>query len=214
MNKLLKESIIWGIMTIPFIYLSTVWNLLPFNIPTHFGLSGEADGWMSKPVFIWFLVGVIVGLYLLFWIIPRIDPKKRIHLMGEKYYSLRLIFSAFFSLIACLNIYFALKGNLDSPQILVGLMGFLFAVIGNYSQAIRPNYYLGFRTPWTLKSEKVWKTTHIFGGRVWVIGGLITILLSCVIKDNLTIFILLMMMVTLLVTIPTVYSYRMFKREN
>ena len=213
MNKIFKESVIWAIMAMPFIYLTTVWTSLPADVPTHFGLNGEANGWMSKPVFVVFLIGLIVGLYLVFLLVPKFDPKKKIEQMGEKYFSLRLVFSLFFSAIACINIYFAQQGRLDNPQILVGLMGLLFAIIGNYSQAIRPNYYLGFRTPWTLQSETVWKATHLYCGRVWVILGLITILIAFLVKDNLTVFVALMVMVALLVIIPYIYSYRIFRKD-
>ena len=214
MNKYLKESAIWAVMVVPFVYLSTVWKNLPIEVPTHFGMDGVANGWMSKPVFLCFLVGLIVGLYLLFLIMPKLDTKKKIEQMGEKYYHLRLTFSVFFSLISCVNIYFAVEGSLDKPQILVALIGVLYTIIGNYSQAIRPNYFLGFRTPWTLESEEVWKSTHLFGGRTWVIGGIITILWSLLIKNNQILYIGLMVILAILVIIPTAYSYQLYKKTK
>jgi uncharacterized membrane protein len=214
MNKYLKESVIWTIMAMPFVYLSTVWSRLPEQVPTHFGIDGVANGWMSKPVFLCFVVGLIVGLYLLFLVMPKLDTKKKIEQMGEKYYHLRVTFAVFFSLISCVNIYFAVQGSLDKPQILVALLGVLYTIIGNYSQAIRPNYFLGFRTPWTLESEAVWKSTHLLGGRTWVIGGIITILWSLLINNNQVLFIGLMVILAFLVIIPTAYSYLLYKKEK
>ena len=214
MNKYLKESVIWTVMAVPFVYLSTVWSSLPANVPTHFGIDGVANGWMSKPVFLCFVVGLIVGLYLLFLVMPKLDTKKKIEQMGEKYYHLRVTFAVFFSVISCVNIFFALEGSLDKPQILVALIGVLYTIIGNYSQAIRPNYFLGFRTPWTLESEAVWKSTHLFGGRVWVVGGIITMLWALLIKNNQILYFGLMVIIAILVIIPTVHSYLLYKKTK
>lgn len=205
MKKIVNEFVIWTVMLVPFIFMISVWDALPYDVPTHFGVDGVADGWMSKPYFVCFLSALIIGLYVLFLIIPKLDTKKKIDQMGKKYYQLRLLMSIFFSLISCVNIYFAVEGSLDNPQLLVALIGILFAVIGNYSQTIRTNYYIGFCTPWTLENEQVWKDTHLIGGRVWVVGGFFTILWSLFVKNNQVLFNGLIVIIALLVIIPSLY---------
>jgi uncharacterized membrane protein len=54
-------------------------------------------------------------------------------------------------------------------------MGAFFAVLGNYMHSIKPNYFVGFRTPWTLESEDNWRKTHQLVSKVWVPGGLLII---------------------------------------
>ena len=61
----------------------------------------------------------------------------------------------------------------STPHILVGL---LFIVIGNYLPQCKPNYFVGIKTPWTLSNEEVWRKTHRFSGKVFVVLGVIMIL--------------------------------------
>ena len=61
----------------------------------------------------------------------------------------------------------------STPLILVGL---LFIVIGNYLPQCKPNYFVGIKTPWTLSNEEVWRKTHRFSGKVFVVLGIIMIL--------------------------------------
>jgi len=212
MNKYLKESIIWVIMVIPFIYLSNVWATLPATVPIHFGIDGNADGWLNKNGFVYFLIGLIFGLYLLFLLIPNFDPKKKIEEMGEKYNTLRLVMALFFSALACFNIYITMRGSLENPGILVALLGVLYTIMGNYTQTFRPNYFLGIRTPWTLENENVWKQTHLFASKVWVLGGIVSIIMSFLIHNNLVLFISFISLTALIVIIPTYYSYVVFKK--
>ena len=53
------------------------------------------------------------------------------------------------------------------------IIGLLFAFLGNYFKTIKPNYFIGIKTPWTLENEEVWKKTHLIGGKLWFIGGLL-----------------------------------------
>jgi uncharacterized membrane protein len=58
-------------------------------------------------------------------------------------------------------------------------------VLGNYLGTIRPNYFFGVRTPWTLESDEVWRATHRNGGRVLVFGSLALLGLQFAIKQSL-----------------------------
>jgi uncharacterized membrane protein len=52
------------------------------------------------------------------------------------------------------------------------LVGALFFLVGNLMGKIRPNWFVGVRTPWTLSSKRSWTRTHRFAGWVFVVGGL------------------------------------------
>ncbi len=41
-----------------------------------------------------------------------------------------------------------------------------FLVLGNYFGNLKPNRFVGIRTPWTLKSDETWRATHRLGGRI------------------------------------------------
>lgn len=60
-------------------------------------------------------------------------------------------------------------------QVIPWGVGILFVVIGNYMPQLRPNYFMGIRTPWALENEYVWKKTHSMGGIVFCLMGLLLI---------------------------------------
>lgn len=49
-------------------------------------------------------------------------------------------------------------------------------VFGNFIQKVKPNYFLGIRTPWTLSSERVWKDTHRVSSKIFVLAGILMML--------------------------------------
>ena len=214
MNKYLKESILWVIMLLPFIYLANIWSILPEQVPTHFGFNGKADDWSSKSALIYITGGIVFGLYFLFLIIPIIDPKKKIEQMGDKYFTLRLVLTIFISLLSIFIIHSSNKGSISNPNLLFALIGALFAMLGNYFQTVRPNYFIGIRTPWTLENENVWKNTHRFGGKLWVIGGITIAILSLIINNHQIFSIIFGIVIFIMATVPVIYSYVAFKNNN
>jgi len=56
------------------------------------------------------------------------------------------------------------------------VMGGLFIVIGGVMGKIRPNWFVGVRTPWTLSSKVSWSRTHRLGGWLFIFVGLATMM--------------------------------------
>jgi len=214
MNKYLKQAILWAFILMPYIYLASIWNQLPEQVPTHFGLDGEADDWSSKFLLILVPAGLGIGIYLFMYIIPALDPKKKIEQMGDKYDSFRFALTLFFSVLGTYLIYITDAGSIKNPNVLFAMIGVILAVLANYFQTVRPNYFIGFRTPWTLESENVWKKTHRLGGKLWISGGLLISILAFLIKSTHTFFIIFGVIVFLMAAIPVVYSYIEFQKEK
>lgn len=214
MNKYLKESMLWVIMLLPFVYLANVWNILPEQVPTHFNMDGNADDWSSKTSLIYIIGGMVFGLYFLFLIIPVIDPKKKIEQMGDKYFTLRLMLTIFFSLLAIFIVYSGKEGDIKHPNFLFALIGILFTMLGNYFQTVRPNYFIGIRTPWTLESENVWKSTHRLGGKIWMVGGILIAVLAFIISNNSLYSIIFGIIIFVMAVVPIVHSYLAYKKEK
>lgn len=97
---------------------------------------------------------------------------------------------------------------------LFALIGMLFAMLGNYLQTIRPNYFIGIRTPWTLENEQVWKNTHHLGGRLWIVGGALITILAFFIKNNQMYSNIFGVLILLMVIVPVVFSYSEFKKKE
>jgi uncharacterized membrane protein len=214
MKRFVKEAILVLISVTPLVFMQLIWDDLPDTIPTHFDLSGQADGWSDKSSLPFLIGGIGLGMYLMMLVIPYIDPKKRLEEMDGKYFSLRLIMAVFFAAIGIFIIYSAQQGELAGTKFLFLLMGGMFAMLGNYFQAVRPNYFVGIRTPWTLQSEHVWKVTHRVGGRLWMIGGLLIMIASLLVDDtNIRAFIFGTILV-IMIAVPVLVSFMEFRKET
>jgi uncharacterized membrane protein len=214
MNKYLKESVLWVLIVLPYVYLAVIWPKLPGQVPVHFNLRGEADGWSDKN-FLLILPGAL-GLvtYILMLVVPVLDPKKKIALMGKKYYSMRFMLTFFLSALAIYLIYISKVGNIKSPNFLTAMIGVLFALLANYFQAIRPNYFIGIRTPWALENEQIWKKTHHLSGRIWMAGGILIAVFSLFIRNNSVLVIMFFGVIAIMVLVPIIYSYNLYLKSK
>lgn len=52
-------------------------------------------------------------------------------------------------------------------------MGALLVAIGSVLGKVRPNWFVGIRTPWTLSSKLAWTKTQRLGGWLLIAEGLI-----------------------------------------
>ena len=214
MKKYMKESLLWVLILIPYVYLSTIWQQLPDRVPTHFNINGVADDWSGKNFLFFIPAGLGIFIYLLMLVLPYNDPKKRILQMGEKYTSLRFMLTFFFALLSCYLLYVTKEGSIKNPNLLIALIGILCAMFGNYFQAMRPNYFIGIRTPWTLESETVWKKTHHLAGRLWLVGGILIAGLSFVVSNSRAMVIIFISLMVVISIIPIILSYAWFKKEK
>jgi uncharacterized membrane protein len=214
MNKYFKELILLVLIALPYAYLATIWENLPEEVPTHFDLQGNVNDWSNKRTLL-YLPGLLgTGIYFLMIIIPVLDPKKKIKEMGSKYYNLRFILTFFISLLTTFILYTSKMGGVTNPNLLIALIAAMFAVLGNYFQAIRPNYFIGLRTPWTLESEEVWKKTHLLAGRIWMVGGTVAFVLSFVIGNFKGLSFVLGALLLIMIIVPVVFSYSIYQKEK
>jgi uncharacterized membrane protein len=214
MKKYFREPVLWILILLPYVYLATIWNRLPDRVPTHFNLAGSPDDWSGKSILL-FLPGALgIGVYLLMLAIPFLDPKKKIRQMGNKYYTFRFMLTAFFSVFAIYLLYVSNTGSMRNPNFLIALIGILFAMLGNYFQAVRPNYFIGIRTPWTLESETVWKKTHRMAGPIWMGGGILMAVISFLVSNNTMLAVIMGGFISIMVIMPLIYSYMEFQKEK
>jgi len=211
--NLKKELPILAIVTLPFIYLAYIWNELPSEVPMHWNIKGEIDryGDKSELIIIPFLLPLLV--YIIFLVIPKIDPKNKLNKMGNKLQTIKFFLTTFMSILALFIIYTAKNQSFTNPNYIIFLIGILFIILGNYFKTIKPNYFIGIRIPWTLENESVWKKTHKLGGKLWFVGGIIVVLSSLVLgkQPNFTLFLIITGIISI---IPIVYSYIVFKNEK
>lgn len=152
------------------------WPDLPDTMAVHWGMEG-VNGYASKFNAMLLLLGIMIFTYVLLTITPKIDPKKKNYDKFSKgymiiNYSVVVLLFLVNMLVIGVGLGYDIPMN-STPLILVGL---LFIVIGNYLPQCKPNYFVGIKTPWTLSNEEVWRKTHRFSGKVFVILGIIMIL--------------------------------------
>jgi uncharacterized membrane protein len=85
--------------------------------------------------------------------------------------------------------------------------------MGNLMNNIKPNYFIGIRTPWALESEENWRMTHYFCSRIWFFGGLLITILIMLLPATFAFFIIIFGSIPLVVT-PVLYSYNLFRQKQ
>lgn len=206
-NSTYTELLILAIIIIPAIYLLAIWADLPEEVPMHWNASGEIDRYGSKNELVGLLFMLNLPLYVILKYAPKIDPKKKIS--ETQLAGLRIVMHLFMSALAVFIIYSTKQAELSSPFGLVSIVGLLFAGLGWYFPRIKPNYFIGIKTPWTLENDEVWHRTHKASGPVWIVGGILMAIVPLV-AEKASIYAVLG--ITLLLSIYSVgYSYWAFK---
>ena len=204
-----KTVILTSIITLlPIIIGLFFWNQLPEQMATHFGYDGEANGWSSK----WFAVFGLPVLVLVIHLICIFGTGKdpRYDRYPEKMKKIILWICPVCSWICALGCYnYELNGKTVITEWVIMFIGLLFVVIGNYLPKIKQNLYLGIKLPWTYADEDNWNKTHRFGGKVWVIGGIL-MLLNVFLKVR---YLEIVLMIAL-VAIPCVYSWAYSRKKQ
>jgi uncharacterized membrane protein len=217
MDSLLKK-IVWPIILIPAIYLAIVWQKLPEIIAVHFDLSGKPDRFGNrKELIMMMLILTAMNIFVYFMLtnIHRIDPRKQAVENKSRLQKIAFGVVVFMSAIIVIITDSSLKGSLQfSTRYILAAVGILFAFIGNYMYNIKPNYFAGFRLPWTLEDETNWKKTHIIASKLWFGGGLLVAALVIAIPSPLIALIVFFSITAIMAIIPIVYSYRLFRNKQ
>lgn len=188
-----------------------MWNRLPERIATHWGMNGEADGWSSRPFAVLFIPLFLLAMHWLCVLFTSLDPKNKEG--NDKALSIAVWMCPFLSVLVNAFVYAAALGKEWKISAVMPLfMGVLFAVVGRYLPKYKQNHTIGIRLPWTLDDEENWDATHRFGGKVWVIGGLLVAV--CALLPEAVMVWVMMSLLVLMVIIPTVYSYRYYKNHK
>lgn len=213
MNKYFK-ILIWPIAAIPLIYLLVTWNSLPEKVAMHFDWQGHPDRYGNKNellLMVAILALVSIGLFFLLSNIYRIDPKKYAAENKDRLLRMAFVISIFMAALSCFIIYSSAKEGFElGIRYVFAGVGLLLCFIGNYMHTIRPNYFAGIRVPWTLNNEDNWRKTHLLAGRLWFAGGIVIAVVCLLLPDTVSMIVFSIMMMVLVI-IPVVYSYRLYK---
>lgn len=205
--------IIW---LLPIAYVAYIYSWLPSSVPVHFDIDGKPDRYGSRAEFITMqaiLIWMSALVYLLLKFLPAIDPKKYVKYGEATFQKLALGLVLF---LAALNIaiaYATVDNNFAVGKLILPVVGLLFAFIGNVMNSIKPNYFAGVRTPWTLEDPNTWRSTHRLAGKLWFVGG-IGLTIAVLLLPSKAARIVFFIIIAILVLIPVIYSYVYYKKHH
>lgn len=210
-NVLKKDWVILILIVIGFVIGIYFYPSLPSRVPIHWNSQGQIDGYGSK------LFGALgiplmnLGMYLLFIVLPYIDPKRKNYENFQSTYQyLKYLLIIFFLGLEVITLLIATGVVDNTPLLIQVLVSLLFILLGNVMGRFKHNYFVGIKTPWTLANEQVWRKTHRMAGPIWVIGGILNILLAITgMTFNGMAFIIIIITIVL---VPTVYSYISYQK--
>lgn len=203
----------WAIVFLSWIVAVLALPHLPEVIPIHWDLHGEANGFADRFTGVLGLPVITTILMLVLLTLPRLDSVQVSLVPFRDSYAI-LIFATV-TLVFCIEVMtLAIAMGIDLPVVTIisMLMGFLFIVMGSLTPYIGRNTTMGFRLPWTLKSDEIWKKTHEHGGPVFMGAGIL-IVLGSLVAGRWAVALMLIIVVAASVYI-TVWSYRLAKAET
>jgi uncharacterized membrane protein len=149
-------------------------------------------------------------LYILMRNLKKVDPKVNDATPKSAFHKLGLTITLF---LVILNYFFisSVKNEwIINTPVLVAFIGLLIAMVGNYMNNLKPNYFAGIRLPWTLNDPEIWRKTHSLAGKLWFAGGILLIVTSFLLPEYLLIPFIVAVFVVIVV-VPGIYSYRIYR---
>jgi uncharacterized membrane protein len=174
------------------IFGAFVYSRLPDQVPTHWNIYGQVDALTDRLQAVLLLPALTAGLWLLLLGLPRIDPLRASYAAFAGTYQLFVnTLVLFMAAIYVVTLGSALGWNINVPQMIGIGVGLLFMVLGNEMGRLKPNWFAGIRTPWTLSDPEIWRRTHRFGGRVFFAAGLLIAVANLLLPATTSTFVIL-----------------------
>ncbi len=209
-NNKVKVIITSVIILLPMLFGIIMWKQLPDILTTHFGSSGEANGFSGKGFVVFGMPIIFLALHFITLLFISLDRGQ----LQQTAKALNIVFWMMpaISIFANTVIYSAaLDKSFNLPMLIPMLLGVSFILMGNYMPKIKQNSTLGIKVTWALRNEENWNKTHRLGGKVMVIGGFI-MMLSAFLPIEATVGVLIAV-ISIFAIFPIIYSYLIYRRD-
>lgn len=164
------------------------------RVPLHWDFHGRVDRYGSKLELLVLGPALILGTWLVIELARLVDPRwlgrrpaepaaPRTETEGAR----EIVECLLISFVAVLHVGLLLIAAgifRDPTRILAVLLAAFLLVLGNFMGRLRPNWFIGIRTPWTLSSDEVWRRTHRLAARLMVALGVLLLPLAVVLPDR------------------------------
>ncbi len=206
------EMIQLSLIGIMFAAAALSWPHVSDRLPIHWNLQGEADSYGGKFAGLMLMPLTTAGMYLLLLFLPRLDPGYRNYAnFATAYNVIRTSLVCFLGVVDAVTLLVAWGYEVDVTATIAVAMGLLFVLLGNFMGKIRPNWFVGVRTPWTLSSKLSWTKTHRVAG--WVLIGMGMLIAALGIVRTLWMLVLTVALSTISLTATIVYSYWVYRND-
>ena len=152
------------------------WPTAPARIPVHWNINGLVDRYGGRFEGLLLMPLVALAIYVLMLVLPRIDPGRANYARFSGAYTvIRItVLGIFAAFDVGLHVWLR-TGHLNVATFAPVVVGVMAIVLGSVLGRVKPNWFVGIRTPWTLSSRKSWTRTHQVGGWVFIGVGLATV---------------------------------------
>jgi uncharacterized membrane protein len=185
---------------------------VPDSIPIHWNYRGEVDGYGGKFTGLLLLPIMVSVIYLLLPLLMLIDPGRANYQNFTRVLNvIRIAMAVFFGVIYCVTLLAVFDHHVDVVQICFLGTAALLVILGNAMGKIRPNWFVGVRTPWTLSSKLSWDKTHRLAGWLFIFMGVLFAVVAFVHTGWTMVDMLIVDMACILWII--VYSYLVYRHD-
>jgi uncharacterized membrane protein len=200
------------VITAMFAAAAWSWSRVPEQIPIHWNFRGEIDGYGGRAVGLLLLPAITAGTYLLMMLVPLVDPGRLNYRNFAKVYNtFRLVLVLFLGVVYAVTLLAAFGHHVNLIMIVFLATAALFLVLGNFMGKIRPNWFVGVRTPWTLSSKLSWDKTHRLAGWLFALQGVLFAIAAIV--QTGWMFIAAVGATGICAVWMVVYSYLVYRRD-
>jgi len=196
-----------------FVISAILFPSLPPQVPIHWNIHGQADGYGSPAFAAFFVPGIIIGLFLLLWGLPWLSPKQfETDTFHGVYWFIAFIILAFVGYVHALTLWSAFGHRIDVLRAMLAGLLLMFGLMGNVMGKVRRNFWVGVRTPWTLSNERVWNDTHRLAGRLFVGAALLGLPLLFLPVPVEALLMIVVLTIVHAAIIPAIYSAVRYKK--
>lgn len=191
------------------------WIKLPADtqVPNHWGIDGNVDGYGSKAFGLLLNPGIIVFVLAFFFFLSALEPRWEHLRQSRKALDMILIsLLVLLSIVHSMLVWTALGHSVNVFVPMSVCIGALLCVFGNYLGKVRSNFFLGVRTRWTLSSELSWNKSNRLRGKLMVACGLLIIATALTLGPRATVVVVVASALSI-VPITVVYSYWIWKSD-
>ena len=186
-------------------------GILPEEIVVHWGIDGNADGWMDSTLIFIILPLILLAIHWLCIILTAVLDKNAQENNNKMF---RMVFWIIpvISLMSCGVIFMTALGYTSNIYAIIMLiLGLSFIFIGNYMPKTTRNITMGIKIRWTLSNDENWNATHRFAGKTFVAIGFLC-LLAMPLPDVIFPFVAISI-ILVGVLLPIIYSYRFYRNQ-